>query len=91
MQIDESTDPAEVYQHAVLAAAMCARLLAQYDIAELLRAIDRADALGPLLDPTLFMQKREAMGQDRELLEAAAGLAALGRRLGVAVMHPSKG
>jgi hypothetical protein len=64
----------ETYQSAVQACAIAATLLRQHDIPELLRAIEHADAFGPLLDPTLWRDKHEAMNRDRKLLEAALPL-----------------
>jgi NADH pyrophosphatase NudC (nudix superfamily) len=65
-----------VYQNFLRTCAMCAQLLAtqEQDIPDLLRSIDRADAIAPLMDPTLWMKKRDAMLMDKELLEAALPL-----------------
>jgi hypothetical protein len=62
------------YQAAVRGSALVARMLAQYDIPQLLEAIERADSFGCFIDPTLWQQKRKAMNEDRELLEAALKL-----------------
>ena len=69
------------YRAAVLAAHIAARILAQHPIRELLQDIERADAVGPLFNPTLWMEKHAAMEEDRELLQAALSLAAIGRKL----------
>jgi len=70
------------YQAVVLACHTAARMLAQYDLGELLRDIDRAEGLGPILDPTLYREKRQAMQEDKEIVEAALPLWKFGRRIG---------
>ncbi len=45
-----------------------------YDIQHMLRDIDHADSVGPLLDPTLWMKKGQQMREDREILKAALPL-----------------
>jgi len=64
----------EEYQSAVRTCALVAQMLAQHDIPQLLRDIGRADLVGPLLDPTLWLAKHQAMLEDKSLLEAALGL-----------------
>jgi hypothetical protein len=59
---------------------MAAKLLTYIDIPQMLADIERADTLGPLLDPTLWMNKSEAMNQDRELLKAALPLWKLAKK-----------
>ena len=71
----------EEYQAAVMAAVMAARVLAPHDLDEMLRSIDHADAVGAILDPTLYRAKASKMHEDRELLEAARPLWAIGRKL----------
>ena len=73
----------ETYRAAVIAAKLAAELLAQHPIAELLRAIDRADAIGPILDPTLYRGKQVAMHEDKCILEAALRLAGFANRRAV--------
>jgi hypothetical protein len=60
------------YQAAVRAVAMCAGILRQYDYAQLLRDIDKAQTVGPFIDPTLYRKSAAAMQQDQKLLSAAA-------------------
>lgn len=69
------------YQAAVIACHVAARMLAQHPIDKLLEAIERADSIGPILDPSLWMKKRDAMNDDREVLRAARKLAEIGRHL----------
>lgn len=61
----------EEYRQAVMTAALCRQLLAQHDLPVLLRAIESADAFGPILDPTFYREKAGAMEEDRRMLEAA--------------------
>jgi len=69
------------YQAAVLAAVLCAGILSEHDIPSLLAAIDSAESLGPLLDPTLWREKHQAMQEDREVLRAALPLWELAKKL----------
>lgn len=69
------------YRAAVQAAVLCAKLLEQHDIPQLLRDIEHADAVGPILNPTLWMQKHGAMNEDREVLRAALALRNIGVKL----------
>lgn len=62
------------YQAAVGSCALVGSMLTQYDLPEFIRAIEHAEAIGPMIDPTLYREKNEAMMQDKELLEAALPL-----------------
>lgn len=62
------------YQAAVGSCALVGAMLTQYDLPAMLNAIERAEAIGPMIDPTLYREKHEAMGQDKDLLEAALPL-----------------
>ena len=73
---NESTSTDD-YQSAVIAVAMCGKMLAQHDLPKLLQAIERAEVMGPLLDPTLWRAKSKAMAEDRAAIEAAIPLRAL--------------
>lgn len=73
-------DP-HIWRLHLLQAYTVAKLAAIVPTGEMLQAIDRADAFGPLTDPTLWMQKRGAMAEDKALLEALHPIAELGRRL----------
>lgn len=64
----------EEYQLCVQNVRLVASLLAEYRIADILAAIDRAETTGPLLDPTLWREKNQAMSEDKESLEAALPL-----------------
>lgn len=65
---------AEAYKEARIACQLARTILKAHedDFAELLRAISRAETLGPILDPTLYRDKRKAMDEDRKVFEAAA-------------------
>lgn len=69
------------YQETVRGCALTASILTQYDLPKLLEAIGRAEAFGPLLDPTLYREKAGAMDADRELLEAALPLWRFGKKM----------
>jgi len=71
----------ETYQAAVRCAAMTASMLAQWDIPVLLSSIDQAESIGPLVDPTLYREKAEAMREDRDILKAALPLWRIGKKL----------
>ena len=71
---------ADDYRQYVVNAALLANMAAQIPVTELLTAIEH-DAVGPIVDPTLYRDRARALEQDRELLEAVAPLAAMGRRL----------
>ena len=63
-----------MYRAAVLACAAAGGMLAAHDLAETLRAIETAETMGPIIDPTLFKDKAKAMREDAELLRAALPL-----------------
>lgn len=46
---------------------------------EAIAATHHADAVGPVVDPTLYREAADRMGQDREVLRAARDLARLGQ------------
>ena len=71
----------ETYITAVQHAVICAQLLALHDVPALLRAIERSDAIAPLIDPTLWINARERMYEHREFLRAALPLYRLGKEL----------
>lgn len=83
--MEDTTEVGE-YRAAVMACVIAAKMLAQHDLPKLLEAIAHADSVGPLLDPTLWMQKSQAMTEDKGMLQAALPLHALGKKL--AAMRP---
>lgn len=64
----------ESYRTLVLMVVNAGHVLRMYDIPAALEAIEKADTLGPFLDPTLWRDKHAAMEQDRALLKAALPL-----------------
>lgn len=62
------------YREAVQTAVLCARMISVHDIPAILADIERADIVGPMIDPTLWREKHKAMNQDREVLRAALAL-----------------
>lgn len=67
------------YRQDLIVIGMAARALARIDIAKRIAAIDKAEAIGAIFDPTLYMQKSRAMQEDKRLFEAARGLAEIGK------------
>jgi len=80
---DRSGSLARVQRHreAVKTVYMAGLSIVGHDLPELLRAIERADAFGPILDPTLYRDRAGAMHEDRELLEAALPLWRFAQRM----------
>lgn len=77
-----TVDPkARAYREAHAAVRSCLLILALHDYEALIADIDRAGAVGPILDPTLWRAKHKAMDEDKELFALAAPLAKLGRLL----------
>lgn len=74
----------ETYRAAVQAAVLCAKMLHQWPLPELLRDIEHAHAVGPILDPTLYRDKNSAMDEDAELLRAALPLWQIASKLAAA-------
>ncbi len=64
----------ETYRAAVVACALARQVLRQHDLAGLIRAIDHAETVGPVLDPTSYRERGDAMREDRELLRCALTL-----------------
>lgn len=69
------------YRNAVHACTLVASLLRAHDLPDLLQAIERAHAVGPILDPTLYRNKSAALLEDAEVLKAALPLWRLGGKL----------
>lgn len=62
------------YQTAIRACATAGAMISQCDLPEILAAISRAETLGPIVDPTLYIRKHKSMEQDKRLVEAALPL-----------------
>ncbi len=70
-----------LYQGTVRACYFCGQVLAPYDLPAMIKAIEHAETVGPVLDPTLYRDKVNAMLQDKALLEAALPLWKLHREV----------
>lgn len=62
--------------HALRLAA--GQLAAAVDLDQVLVEIERADALGPVVDPSAWMHRGDAMREDAETVRAVRALARLG-------------
>lgn len=71
----------EFYKDDLIKIALFASLIREIDVPGHLEAIRRADAFGPILDPTAYKQNAKKMHQDRELFEAAVPLWGLADRI----------
>jgi hypothetical protein len=69
------------YKNAVVLCVLAAEMLAVLPLPDLLRAIDHADTVGPILDPTLWIKKNKAMAEDADLFKAALALRNYGCRI----------
>lgn len=76
-----SIETAEEYKEAVRACHMAAAIVGQHDLDGVLRRIANAETMGPLLDPTLYREKGQAMREDKEVVEAALPLCRLAAKL----------
>lgn len=76
--IEAFADRVAAYRTTVTMLYAWANLLADVDIPGLLRDIARAEALGPILDPTAFKAGGQAMAEDKRILQAAAALREIG-------------
>lgn len=61
---------------------VAARILSVLDLPARIREADHAQAIGPILAPSLYRSKTGALAQDQDLLEAALPLWRLARQLG---------
>lgn len=69
------------YQSAVQAVVVMMQIVLTHDLPSILRAIEHADAVGPILDPTTWIKKHKAMHEDRQLLKAALPLWELAHKI----------
>ncbi len=61
-----------IYQESVKQVWLVYRILGTIDFDKLLADIERADALGPIVDPTTWRDNHKAMDVDKRALGAAA-------------------
>jgi len=72
----------EEYQNALTIIVMAARALTTIeDLPQFATAIDRANAVGPLFDPSAWMKNHKKMDEDKTMFEAALPLWKLGKML----------
>ncbi len=74
-------DP-ERYHHTLTTAHAVLAMARSFELGvldEAIAAIDTADAVGPIFDPTAWGAKGAAMREDREILVAVRDLTRLGR------------
>ena len=69
------------YRAGLLACYAAAQAIAQHDLPAMLEAADRAEAMGPVLDPTLYRDKAGAMHEDRKVISAAMELHRVGKEM----------
>jgi len=51
-----------------------ARIISQLPLEEMLRIIDKADAVGPVIDPTAYRSGMDGLREQRKLVEASLRL-----------------
>lgn len=62
------------YRDAILNITVCMNMLSGYDLPGILKAIEYADSVGPVFDPTLWRDKNKLMREDMEMVKAAMPL-----------------
>ncbi len=66
----------EEYQSNLVKCWLLASCAEDIPTSEMLVAIDHADAVVPIVDPTLWIRKSSAMAEDKKIVEAVATLRA---------------
>jgi hypothetical protein len=69
------------WQSAVILCLTAARAIGQLPLTDLIAAGGRANSIGPLLDPTLWIRKHKAMSEDLALFQAAHPLWEFARQM----------
>lgn len=69
------------YRQAVAAVVMAANLLEQFDLPKLLQEINHAETIGCFINPTLWIEKRSALREDKEMISVAIPLWNLAKKL----------
>ena len=69
------------YLHVLHYSMMISSLIEGLDLEAAVIAANRADALGPIVDPTLYREKGKALAEDLQMLEAARSFQADLRRI----------
>ena len=76
------------WQAAVLASALSAREILALDLPKLIEDGERAQTVAPLLDPTAFIHRGQALAEDLELLRAALPLWQWGKKVRERALKP---
>jgi hypothetical protein len=69
------------YEQVITHIGLFARIIHEHDIPGMLEDIDKADAFGPYLDPTLWMKNRKGLRENKEALEAVLPLWSFAQKL----------
>jgi hypothetical protein len=69
------------YRAAVVGCAFIAKMLTQYDLQAIIEAINHSDAFGCFIDPTLWINNRDKMQEDKQIIEAAMPLWKMGMKM----------
>lgn len=65
---------ARAYQAQLRALQFSCEVIASFGVEEMLQDAQRAQSLGPMLDPSLFMENADKLREDIELLEICTEL-----------------
>jgi len=71
------------YREHLIGAILIVKMAGNIPVPELLQAIEHAEVVGPVLDPTLYRNKAHAMEQDKELLRAVLPIHQLAKKHGL--------
>lgn len=80
-KMHEVPDGAEGHRFRLLQCYQLAHLAALIPTGDILAAIERADAVGAILDPTLYRANHAALMEDKKVVEAVHALAEFGRAI----------
>jgi hypothetical protein len=73
-KIEAADEKVRKYQVAIGTCTTAGYMVSCHDVPGLLNAIEKAETLGPIVDPTLYREKSGAMAEDAALLRAALPL-----------------
>lgn len=68
---DDEPEQVRQWRHAVFVCVMAARTLATFDLGKFIQQGTQAETMGPLLDPTLYIRKGQALREDIQTFAAA--------------------
>lgn len=69
------------YKDAIKTIHLCMVMLSSHDYDAILRDAERAESIGPFLDPTLWGKKHEALREDINCIRAAMPLYKFGKKV----------